>query len=41
MRDLSKNTVQHMGSLTQYLTEVKKEQPFKQNFFAVNKMPSF
>jgi hypothetical protein len=25
MKDLSKSTVQHMGSLTQYLTEVKKE----------------
>jgi hypothetical protein len=41
MRDLSKNTVLHMGSLTQYITDVKKEQPFKQNFFQINKMPVF
>ena len=30
-----------MGSLIQYLNEVKKEQPLKQNFFQINKMPVF
>lgn len=41
MRDLSKNTYSHLGALSKYMSEIRKEQPLKQNYVNIAKHPNF